>query len=201
MNKKNFYLLALILVTFSFSCQYIFKNMLGIEDPKIETKESLINFLNNFDLDSIPEIYSFKDSFSYYQAMQEISLPDAIFYSKNNFLVNYKEKPNDCNGKVDSIMVNVDDINYMPFNNEKLVNYYIDNIVKIDYPLEKIFLNKNYDGYVFVFWSKFMGKHLFKKRVVDWINNYYKNNSNMKLFFINLDLHEFWYEKGNKTKK
>ncbi len=201
MNKKIFYLFALVLVTFSFSCKQVLLKMYNIKDPQIETKTSLLKFLNSFDLEYIPEIYTFKDTMSYYSTIINTAIPDAKFFNKNGDFVNYKKKPEDCNAKIDSFIIKIQDINSLPFDSQNTIDYYINNIVSIDNPSEKPVLKKNYDGYILIFWAKFTGKRLFKEKVVDWINNYYKNNRNMKLFFINFDFHDFWYENGNKTKK
>jgi hypothetical protein len=96
------------------SCTRILLWKEGVKQPALETHDRLRTFLVKQQLDT-SEILCFRDTnaLNRFYGMQ-IGFPDARFFNRQKQLVDYREKPEDCNAKVGLFLQKMDSINLKP---------------------------------------------------------------------------------------
>lgn len=189
-------LFLLLIIPFSIiSCNSLKKKILGFENPKLEDFKSVRNYAkDNFgeenDVWVFNEIEEMAGGLS-----QSFFIPDARFYNQEGYFVNYKKSPEECNAKIGTFMK---EFNALSTTNDstdlvsnfsgKLINTRTKELFTIDN------FDKNLDGYIFIFWAKYIGK-LNKSKTLNWINAYrnIKNSgNNFQLILVNADFLEEW---------
>ena len=100
---------------------------------------------------------------------RSFSVPDARFYNQEGYYVNYKKSPEECNAKIGEFMKEftassvVDDTTLLVTDfSDKLINTQTQNSFNPEN------LHEKPDGYILIFWSKYIGK-LNKTKTLSWI--------------------------------
>src|SRR5690606_34094967 len=140
------------------------------------------------------KIVKMHNGYSYYSTMKNASLPDAKFFNKNGNFVDYRLSPSDCNAQVGPFIDNSQNINDLPSDASIQLGEIIKDLVDI-HTKNTIELDKNADGYLVLYWAKFIGGKLNRKKSLDWIKVYnesQKKGANIQLIFLNLDYQDFW---------
>lgn len=202
--KKQIILLSLCSVVFLSGCSILARIVIGIKNPKIETKESLSGFLKKIGT-PIETFYVCKDSISFMSMMKTVpGIPEAEFFDCNGNFIPYKKSAESCNAGIDSflnqLMLNKTFATSFENINSRLVNL-LD--IQTNEALSLKQLPKS-DYYVLLYFAKFTGVKMNKEHINIWIDEIEKQNqnSNLKMTYllVSLDFMEFWGAGFSDTK-
>jgi len=190
MRLISFNLLCIIL--FSSGCKQIIMLRYGIKDPKLETRESILEFSNNFHLDS-GEVYIFKDTNAYFHYLRDsIFKKNAIgtlFFNQKGYLVdNSKAKSCQWSGCAFLNQFNRDSLYYTDS------TYQLNGLLQKIIPLtckEKVLHSDENDLTVIIIWAKFVGKY--NERLF-CISEVAANREDLKvrIIYLNIDMLKEW---------
>lgn len=189
--KKFIPIAVLILLT---GCTTILKKMYKIEQPKIETVETLNHFLKENGFSDDMKIYTFSDINAFYVALNSAELPGAQFFNHNGSFVDYRLNPADCNAQIGPFIENAQNINILPANDSIKIQEVLKSVIDLQTrnPVE---IDKDADGYLILYWAKFIGGRLNKEKSLDWIQIFEesrKQGADYQLIFLNMDYQDFW---------
>lgn len=186
-----------MIIFFSFSffgCKSILLKFYGYHQPRIENKESIINFCKKKGL--IQDNIYCLDENDWYWAIKEKKIakdiPEILVFDKSGKLIKYRED-NQCNAKAFSFisLLSTDSKNnydsLLMFNDlsEKLKDLNGDNV--------NIQIEDSTDYYIFIFWTLWTGR-LNKDHVKVWENDAINNkNCNIRVYKVNMDMQKWWY--------
>jgi len=186
-------ILFLSLITFFTSCKSVTKKLYGVKDPKVESISSIQEYLMKNKIDTSKTVL-FKNlrSFAIASNSKTLVVPDALFFNADGDLISYAKSTESCNANVDDFISDLKNINEKesdsPFNLYSL-NALIQNTQK-----ESLELNEKQDAYVFITWSRYVGK-LNKTKAFAWIDLIEKaknENVKVKYYLLNCDFQESW---------
>jgi hypothetical protein len=167
----------------------------GIKQPVIENEASLTSFLKEIGVVEVPRIYAYNRMQSYYTAqISGASIPDAKFFNKNGYFVDYKLSPTDCNAQIGPFIENSQSINNLPFDKSIQIKDILGNVVEI-HSRNPVKIDENANGYLILYWAKFIGGKLNKAKSLDWLNVYNdarQKGADIQLIFLNMDYQDFW---------
>lgn len=174
-------------------CSRVLKASYGIKNPKIETEESVKNYLHKNNI--VPDNLVIFNSLQSWDAAREkkaMTIPDAMFFNADGKFVNYKKSASDCNAKIDGFISDLKNLNNEPF--DKSREFITLSNLLIDYDNNPVVFEKGYDGYVFITWCIYIGK-LNKEKAFDWVNLIEKANKEgvkIKYYLVNVDFQDSW---------
>lgn len=196
-DKRKNDILPFIVIFFGFSffsCKTILLKFYGYHQPRIEDKESIINFCKKKGL--IQDNIYCLDENDWYWAIKEKKIakdiPEILVFDKSGKLIKYRED-NQCNAKAFSFisLLSTDSKNnydsLLMFNDlsEKLKDLNGDNV--------NIQIEDSTDYYIFIFWTLWTGR-LNKDHVKVWENDAINNkNCNIRVYKVNMDMQKWWY--------
>lgn len=108
-------MLPLLLVISLCNCKTALKTAYGIKKPKLETEESVKQYLAKNEIDT-SKVFVYKDILSFAKAseMNMMSFPEALFFNKDGYLVRYKKETEECNARVDEFLSDLKQFSKMP---------------------------------------------------------------------------------------
>jgi hypothetical protein len=166
----------------------------GIKQPQIETHQSLVKFLKANQIDTT-NMLCFKDTTALKQFYKEKwGIPNARFFNKNGQFVDYRESPEDCNGMVSEFIKKIDSFNKLPTVGAKRIEDYTGDAVWTRDHKAFVPNLQGYDGYILIYWAKFLGK-VNKKKVFEWqtlSRAAEREGVKIKIMTISADYQEFW---------
>ncbi len=191
---KNLLIFCFVLLTCS-ACQRVLLKAYGIEQPQLESYHSLKSFLDDYAIES-EEIYVFKDTTTFNQFLKKgVSLPDANFFNKNKYFVDYKTKNSSCNGEVGGFIEQLGNIDLLPNDSQIRLDGLVDGLVNAetnkDFSYEK---KAPADAYIVIYWAKYLGK-LNKTKILDWetkLRSINPSETKVRLIKVNVDFQDFW---------
>ena len=182
---------GLFVVLMSTGCHTILLKWYGFKDPDFESDASIREFQKQIGFEGFP-YYGLK--WEYWKQNKVFSVPDVFVFDNSGRYIPYKDslKPN-CNGPAELFLTEL--------NTEKQYNYSDKYSLKsfIDYfegqecqPL--IFEhNSKIDFYIFMTYTVFSGKKIFKEKSKIWLDSLQNNkNIHYKLIMLNEDWKECW---------
>ncbi len=167
----------------------------GVHNPKVENAESIHDFL----LDIYPELKHPIYVFNNYHALipyMEQGLPDGAFYNQSGQYIDYHSEESDCNAEVGTFIDNIEKLTHLTAETEaapldSLLIHLVD--AKTGKTIQR---REEYEGYIVLYWAKFIGKKLNKSKTVKWLKSYDKLSDEIKkrykLLLVNLDFQSFW---------
>ncbi len=167
-----------------------------VSQPKLETPRSIRAFLDKYNVSKDIEVYVFGSKKFLDEGYRNgWSIPDAAFYNKQGYFVDYKLKPTDCNAQVGPFITNAQSINTMAYDENKHLSYYESKLTAL-WTGESLMLSseKNIDAYIVIRWAKYLGKVNVDKSF-EWIKvvaHANQNGSKIKLIFLNCDYQKSW---------
>ena len=106
-------LLSILAVVTLLFCHKMIILYEGVKQPKLESHDRLVTFLDRKQIDTT-EILCYRDTTALMQFFRmHIGIPDARFFNRKKQLVDYRDKPSDCNAHVWTFMEKMDGINQM----------------------------------------------------------------------------------------
>ena len=184
--------IILILILFSLlGCKSTLKKTYGITEPKLEDRTSIYKYLNKKKIDT-SNVYIFKNLSAYAKAskLKLMSIPDAVFFNKEGYFVDYKKKASDCNAKVDAFLLDLTTFSKLPSVQTKKMDdllHFIENS-KSDKPINAADIN------VFITWAVFAGK-LNDEKAFEWVyllEKAKKEGFKINYYLINCDIQKSW---------
>ncbi len=199
MNKKILFIV--ILSFFLNSCSLLFKTALSIKNPKVETNEQILEYLEKTEC-LIPNTFVINcppDSMQIYKNLMRGFTNEILIY-KDSIRYCYEGKSR-CTSEKLKKTIDEFDIYYTPCQNDTIsFDIFLLQLMplsdnnKLQIKQEKI--------YVFAFWSIFFGSKKNKKDFFNWLYEYYKKYPDKyEIIIVNVDLNQNWgLEKGKKMK-
>ena len=195
MKKYRKYLIVLVVILVIFvSYKPLLLWYFDVQEPKVESQESLKEYLKSNQWDFGENIYTFKDAISlkkFYKINH--SLPDVKFFNSRGAFIDYRKTPKSCNAGVNVLL---NDLGQLQNKTDSKINIEnaLANIVD-DSGRQPLYEKNKYDYYIILYWARYIGK-LNKTKVFDWkqhIDNINKNNdTKIKMYFVNCDEQMFW---------
>lgn len=169
--------------------------MYGIKEPKIETIESVEQYLTS--IKSNPENNIFCKDILAYKTILEIfekKLPEAILFNSDGKMLTYKKNNQDCNaGLFETIPTLMKSSNMQRVENIDITTF---TSYLVDRSGQQLRNLPKADFFLFINWAKYMGK-LNKDHVMVW-EGLALNNKNTKIvvYKINMDIMKSWNVKS-----
>lgn len=200
--KKYLYFLVIVIITlFLNSCSLLFKTALSIKNPKVETNEQILKYLEKTDC-LIPNTFVIDchpDSLQVYKNLMRGFTNEVLIY-RDSIRYCY-EGGSRCTSE--KLKKTIDEFNeyYTPCKNDTIdFDIFLSQLVplsennKLQIKQEKI--------YIFAYWSIFFGSKKNKKDFFNWLYEYYKKYPDkFEIIIVNADLNYNWgLEKGKKMK-
>lgn len=199
---KSIKLLILLVSIQLVSCKQYLYNKYNVTNPKIETKENLMDYLKSQGV-STSRVFYFKNLKSMAKFQKELSLtfPDAFFFNKKGNYISYKKTANDCSAKISGFINDLQSISNEE--GDTLIN-----IKKIDELLvsnnKEHITTENNDISVIITFVKYAG-NLNKEKAFHWTRllDSISTSSNIKIeyFLISGDFMQSWDVKENDLPK
>jgi len=188
-----------IFVLTTFACLFLSCTRLlffyeGVRKPELETPEHLQKFLIRKEIDTT-ELLCFEDTSALYRFYtQKIGFPEARFFNRKRQMVDYREKPSDCNARVFTFMEKMDRINDLPADSTKPLDSFICDLAYVK-DLRPFQLETNeYDIYLVMYWAKWLGK-VNKRKIFEWEKLAIQAKDkglNIRVIKINADFQQSW---------
>jgi len=177
-----------------FSCTKLALIYEGVKKPALETPDRLTKFLIRQQIDT-SEMLCFQDTLALYRFYgQHIGIPEARFFNRQKQLVDYRDKPSDCNGHVAVFMEKMDSINYLSPDPVLILDNFTSSLAYAKDMRPFQLESKEYDLYLVMYWAKFMGK-VNKHKVFEWETLAAKAKQQglkIRVLKINVDFHQLW---------
>jgi hypothetical protein len=188
------FLISIILISCT-SCTKIFYFAYGGRSPKIESNESVINFLSF--KDNIFDNFCIPKDISALKKLEKISngFPEALFFNYNGDFVNYKENEIECNAKVDLFILSLKKINLIKIDSNRMNISDIKNLIFDIKTGKEIEIRKNQDSYIVVVVAKQIGIRIFNEHILAWNTNLLKirqNGLKIQTIILSLDYMKNW---------
>ena len=189
---RHLFLSLLCIIFFTCGCKQLIMLKYGIKDPKLETRESILEFSNNFHLDS-GEVYIFKYTNAYFHYLRYIIFKKnaigTLFFNQKGYLVdNSKAKSCQWSGCAFLNQFNRDSLYYTDS------TYQLNGLLQKIIPLtckEKVLHSDENDLTVIIIWAKFVGKY--NERLF-CISEVAANREDLKvrIIYLNIDMLKEW---------
>ena len=191
LNVRNLKKLIIILIALNFfSCMSVKKLISGVKNPKIESKESIINYLekNEIETNHVAALKDVKEFSEMFQ--QDLSFPNFLIFNKEGELINPNQKKkyvSDVNQFMQTLDVLNSDVLYRNITDDINLNFIRSRIVDLDGNAMKLEEN---EYFMICVWAKFMGKRTTRKvkKYVDAANK----KDNLSFVLLTFDPQEFW---------
>lgn len=187
-GHNSIWTLMFILLIVLTSCQPVLRLITGAKKPKLETKASLINWLEENEIPYNMERILYVDKDDLEETMREVArIPLVLIFNKDKILLN---NPSFCLPQIN------DSINYV----DRLIEFNSSNhFLKSDTKMFHFFENKlkpytekdfkltvENDYLVLIFWSKYMGKKMNLKLIP--LLHSIENRGNLNYYLVNMDI-------------
>ncbi len=194
MNSKKLIILFTLLT--AVGCKQLLLQKMELTQPKLETPKSLTAFLEKYHVSKDIAVYVFESKKSLDEGYSDgWSIPDASFYNKQGYFVNYKLTPTDCNAQVGPFIENAQSINTMAYDENNHLSYYEGKLAALNTGESLLLSNEAHiDAYIVIRWAKYLGKINVDKSF-EWIKvvaHANQNGSKIKLIFLNCDYQKSW---------
>lgn len=183
-------LLIILIALQFFSCMSVKKIISGVKNPKIESKESIINYLekNNIVTSNVAALKDVKEFTEMFQ--QDLSFPNFLIFNREGILINSDQKKkgvSDVNQFLQTLDKLNSDLLYGNNDSELKLKYITSRIVNLDGNAMKLEEN---EYFMVCVWAKFMGNRTTKKvkKYIDAANN----KENLSFVLLSFDPQEFW---------
>lgn len=201
LRTKLLYIFVLsLLFLFTTSCHFGLKVFYGIKKPKVENEKSLIKYLKRKEINSV-NVYTVNEKDFYPTLMVSDGIPEIIVYDcKNDKPIKYREDTM-CNGYAFGFVENLKKDTIFQYV-DTLPNFFdlISRLRDLNGNTVNIEKNKNVDYYLFIFWTRYIGR-LNKNHVKVWEEQANNNkNCEIKVIKVNLDEQEWWHKENQSTK-
>ncbi|HET8884765.1 MAG TPA: hypothetical protein VFM70_00280 [Salinimicrobium sp.] len=178
----------IILIVSLTSCRTMVKMIANIEDPKVEKKEDIVSYMEDYEVNS-NYTYALKDAQEFVDVLGEIQkLPNFLFYNSEGTLLNPENK-NKCISDVGNFIKTLDSLDMKnPVEKNKFnMEYVTSRMVDLDGNPVELEENKYY---MIGFWAKFMGKNCIKK-VKSYVDEAEKRDD-ITIVLVSFDPQEYW---------
>lgn len=174
--------------------------MFGIRNPKIESQQSILDYLTSQQL-STANSYALKDTATLTKfCNSNIGTPEIRFYDKNGYLMLYRDNKK-CNGQNDSLISFLDLKNVVNVDSSANIKEYISQLKTLDGKDVNPEDFKNYNYYLIMYWAKWCGDAN-KTKMEDWEKSLNKKNDpHIKTIKVTTDYMNFWKIDENKMMK
>lgn len=201
MNKRIFFLLLLYLIT-TIACSPIIKTLAGIKDIKLESRESLIDFCDNMDMD-LMKSYVKIDKYDIADSSQinfQFADQVIVFNNKGNRIIyNGSGTNNHCSlpgtnffTGIDSPFLPIDTVNTLTSQIKNYRNMVTDNCVVIE----------KADYYVVYYWANwYKGLTKYNIKSLNEILSLKEDSIKIQCFYLNNDFFDENYPSDMKFKK
>lgn len=197
MKKNIIYIFVSVIV---FSCQPILRTVTGIKKPKIESFESIKDYIENNNLPIETSRNLFLSSNDDYKKLSKLRdslfrLPDIYLFNKSGWFL--EENLFCLSLKKQSI--NKLDNNY--FNQIFKTDSIISKTKKITY-LEKFLITSEKENVIFdnesdiaiILWAKFLGDKKNSKHIIESKRSLEDVDNTISIYYLNIDTLDFWDE-------
>ena len=181
--------IILVVVALSMaSCKPIVKTIYGVKKPALETDASIKAYLKQHEIDS-SRVITFPSLLSFAAASQQqyLSIPDAMFFNKDGFLVPYKPTAQSCNADVSKFIDDLRNFKSKPVDS------------RVTLPIFQGMLQQKQEQTpaeitVYITWSKFSGR-LNKTKAFEWVKALEKarrEGLQVSYYLLNCDFQKRW---------
>ncbi len=192
---------SLIFLFFLSSCTLLFKTSLSIKNPKVETNEQILEYLektkcllsNSFVIDCQP------DSLQIYKNLMKGFTNEVLIY-KDSVRYCYNAG-NKCKSKKLRKTINEFNKFYAPCKKDTIdFDIFLSQLIPLS-ENNKLQIKQG-KIYIFAYWSIFFGSKKDKKDFFNWLYEYYKEYPDKyEIIIVNTDLNYNWgLEKGEEMK-
>jgi hypothetical protein len=167
------------------SCQKIQRRMLGISDPNdYITKSEAIDFGTHYGFDPTTIVFTKDADSALINEMKYFGAPALHIFNKQGGLIKYKEDSQDCRAGADDFLTMLDPSVVYETNqskDQKLIWKYLED-------KGPSYIDHNADFYVYITWSKWLGKGITEENAGAWVSAIKKNDkARIQVILINID--------------
>jgi hypothetical protein len=191
--NKMFIMRRIVFIIFClglFGCKAALLKRYQITDPKKENSESINRYLQAKGLDKGND-FVFKDILSFAKASEKkyLSIPDAIFYNRKGYYVNYSKTSSQCNAGVDDFITDLENFSNYEYDDSKHIDELNELIVGSQEPNPQ-----DADITIFITWTIYSGK-LNDEKAFLWLkllDEAKLRGVNLNYYILNCDLQNNW---------
>ena len=195
MNNYRFLFFIFFILLIHFSCSFYLRKMYSIHSPKIKTQNSTLAYLQKHNA-TTDFLLIAKDTTDLNNTLNVLkSFPDAYFYNKDGYFLDYRETPTSCNAGVSVFIDGLKNASQQISDTTRTLNAMLLN--KINLNTQSSFSTNDLpkaDYYVLITWAEYMGK-LNKEKSFDWLTHIHEANQQgitIVPILLNLDYYDFW---------
>jgi hypothetical protein len=193
--KKIFFLLLFTGGVFLFfpSCKSLLFKLKGVKSPKLETAQSVYDYLQKHYQGTLKYLFVPRDSASFYSTFSSFpDFPGVGFVNSKGQLIIYSDT-NYCSGTAQKFATGLEDPESYPTDPFFKLTTFMEMLQRAG--PESTENDEPYDCILIVFWAKYLGS--INKPGFDVAEGLEKNSRvRSRIYFINLDFQEQW---GLKT--
>lgn len=184
--KSRIFLVAVALSLVS--CKPIVKTLYGIKKPALETDASIKRYITDHQMDST-KVITFPSLMSFVAASQQkyLSIPDALFFNKDGFLVPYKSSAQACNADVSKFIADLKNFETRPVNSQV-------RLAMLQGMLQQKQNEQQAGVTAYITWTKFSGR-LNKTKAFEWVKALERARQEgvqVSYYLLNCDFQKSW---------
>ena len=167
------------------SCQSIQRRIVGMGDPnKFITRQEAFEFGSTYGFDSSTIVFTQNSDSALVLGMKYFGAPALHIFTKDGRLVKYKEDTQDCRAGADDFLYMLSPANFYETSQNKDQK----SIWKYLEDKGPNYIDPNVDFYVYITWSKWLGKGITEANAGSWVNSIKRNDkAKIQVILINLD--------------
>lgn len=176
-------------------CKAMMLNKEQITNPKIESRNSIVEFVKKFDLDTT-NIYILPDTAIFNRHLKNgVAVPNAYFFNRNNEFISYQKTAQDCNAHIGPFLTSIDSISNLKASSSLTLQKFVADFISID-SHKKIAPDyaEKYDITIVVTSAKYLGM-LNKEKVFEWeeiVNKLRASGHKIRYYKLFYDYMDFW---------
>jgi len=185
----SLFLIAGLIVYLNF--ENIILSLYGLNDPKIENEQSILESANEYGLDT-KNILTVNGE-DYYTVISEAGIPDCDIFDKDGNYIEYRETDTSCNANLFQFIPNLTKSKSYNKTGKSSLSEKLEKLRTLDG--KNVPQLEEADFYILLYWTTWSG-YLNKDHVKVWEDLARDNkNSNIKVMKVNLDIQNYWDEK------
>jgi len=192
---KNYFMkrIYLLLIVFIHGCGPVLKLVYDVHDPKPETKQSLIHYLERKNIRS-DNILVAADSASCIEMVNRVrNFPTIRVFDRAGNMVYYKDTTVSCSAAAYGFTASICSLKELPLGSSWLMKDEIAHLVSLDgQPVKP---GDGHDYTVFIYWARFTGR-LNKVEAKEWEESILKSGCNVTVYKVSIDWMESWNTKS-----